>query len=179
MKKAIYLSIFLFALLLNGCSNDSDDKALNFSESDIQMKFIVNSYEKNTVAQWTMQYTGRNISRFDKTTGEIKFQDAPESSAMIAQTLKSTDRIDFYLGDEFLFSAKIRSDLSSSFYNDVVLYYDLTQEKYYIKDGYPPFKNKEKDKYPAEQEKRDENWEKISAGYQKMIDQLRKENRIK
>ena len=177
MKKAIYLSTFLFTLLLSGCSNDNDDRTLNFSESDIQMKFIVNSYEKNTVAQWTMQYTGRNICRFDETTGEIKFQDAPESSSMIALTLKSTDRIDFYLGDEFLFSAKMRSDINSSFYNDVVLYYDLSRDKYFIKDGYPPFKDK--DKYPVEQEQRDENWEKIRTGYQKLIDQLRKEDRIK
>lgn len=178
MKWATFLLIILFGLSLNGCSGDKEDKTLNFSESDVQMKFILNTEDEGTLAQWTMLYTGRSICWFDAATAEVKFQDTPESSSMIALTLKSTDHIDFYLGDEFLFSAKIRSGANSDFYNDIVLYYDLAQNKYFIRDGYPPLDDEGNENLVAQQE-RDENWKKIKNGYQKLIDQLGKEGRMK
>lgn len=177
MKQVVFLSVIFFGLLLNGCSSDKEDKALNFSESDVQMKFILNAESRDALAQWTIPYTGRNICWFDEATGEIKFQDTPEASSMIAVALKSTDHIDFYLGDEFLFSAKIRSGINSSFHNDIVLYYDIAYEKYFIRDGYPPFD--ENYKNTEIQQERDENWKKIKSGYQKLIEQLRKEDRVK
>jgi len=177
MKQAIFSFALLFGLLLSGCSNDNNERPLDFSESDIQMKFILVSMERSGIAQMYMPYTGRNIRWVDEATGEIQFQDPPESSSMITAALKETEYIDFYLKDEFLFSARIRTTVHSDIYNDVVLYVDIEQDKYFIKDGYPPLD--ESQKGSAMQEERDENWGKIKSGYQKLIDQLRKENKIK
>ncbi|HCO67979.1 MAG TPA: hypothetical protein DIT04_09540 [Dysgonomonas sp.] len=177
MKQNSLFFILLFGLLLSGCNNDNNEKPLNFSESKVQMRFVIPSFERSGAAQQAAVFTGRSIHWFDETTGEIKFQDPPESSAMILAALKEADHIDFYLGEEKLFSAKVRSQIHSDYYNDVTLYVDFGQQKYYIKDGYPPLDESQKDS-PAQKE-RDENWENIKNGYQKLIDQLRREDRIR
>lgn len=177
MKQAILLFAVLSGLLLSGCNNDNNEKPLNFSESEIQMKFILDSKERSGNAQMSVSFTGRNIRWFDESTGEIKFQDPPESSSMVSAALIETERVDFYMDNELLFSAKIRTEANSDYYNDVVLFMDFANNKYFIKDGYPPLNESEKDS-PAQLE-RDENWGKIKHGYQKLINQLRKEDRIK
>lgn len=177
MKQAILFFTLLSGLLFSGCGNESNERPLDFSESDIQMKFILTSKERNGTAQIYMPFTGRNVRWVDETTGEMKFQDPPESSSMITLALKETDYIDFYLKDEFLFSAKIRTADNSDIYNDVVLYVDMLQDKYFIKDGYPPLTDSPEN--AGRQDERDKNWGKVRSGYQKLIDQLRHENKIK
>jgi hypothetical protein len=124
-------------------------------------------------------FTGSDILWFNGTSAEIRFKDnitqRNKINAVSYKTIKS------YLGDDYLFSSLIcASEVSSQIYNSLVLFYSQTENRFYLKDGYPDISiGSGWDDLTAIkiQEERDKNKKAIADEWNKFIQQLKKENR--
>lgn len=112
-------------------------------------------------------FTGEDILWFNKETREIKFKDM--SSPF--NTIPMYNEIQFELSGEVLFKAITWAcGINNQIFDDLVLYYDLENEKFYLHDSYPEHILTELAK---------ENKEKRAGAWKKFVDQLRTEGRLK
>ena len=114
----------------------------------------------------------------------FKNSKADESPTTILQ--RFSDKLDFYLNGELLFSlkSKIVLDIDNAMYNEPVLHYStLDCDKYYIRDGYPwgfPIDDSTSvrtGQATSVEQARRENAEKIMSAWNKFIDELTKEGK--
>jgi len=120
-------------------------------------------------------FTGDQMLWFNETTKEIRFKD---NSAMKA-AFTNVQVIKFYLADEFLFSAFVRvNSPSSEIINSLVFYYNPTENKYYLLDGYPPDNLSQNQPVPPDTSgAREQNMNQIATGWDKFINQLKKDKK--
>jgi len=135
MRKIIFW-LSIFCLFGSGCTKPFDggepepDVTFVTSVSGITVKAVPST----SSTMESIAFTGFNIVWFNELTKEIRFKDNISMQAAFSnvQTLK------FYVGDEYLFSAKYVNSLSSQIIQGLVLYYNIVENKYFLQNGYPP-----------------------------------------
>ncbi len=148
MKKLCCFLSFLFLLLtFVGCENDG---SLN-GESEI---IVVGLGHKvyNLPLGNEILFTGNDIKWFNKDTREIRFYDHSAFSEKLGQY----EKILVILAGTELFTATNVSSLISAAYDDLVFYYDIAEDKYYLNDSYPGHLHPEQVR--LNKEIREENW---------------------
>lgn len=153
--------------ILCGC-NKTD--SANLLESEIK---AVTSYTNKTkteelyMSDGQLVFTGNDIDWFNPDTREIKFINLKPG----VFSIPIYAQIDVNLNDETLFAivACINGSVSRS-YDDLVLFYDSETSKYYLHDNYPDY---------WDLESTQKNIEKRSVGWNKFLEQLKKEGRLK
>ncbi len=112
-------------------------------------------------------FTGDDIAWFNPNSKEIKFTTVEPGLFSLPMHAK----IDIKLGEEPLFTivAYINAAVSRA-YDDLVLFYDLETSKYYLYDNYPDYWSPETTEV---------NRQHRSANWNKFLEQLRKEHKLK
>ncbi|MDR1097526.1 MAG: hypothetical protein LBL57_05285 [Tannerella sp.] len=179
MKRTVLFFITLTSLSLTGCHPESDDipvqtgSRIIVKASNAEVEVMVRSGAPETVV-----FTGDDILWFNETTKELCFKNNFSNSPANNSALYATQAVRFYMDDEYLFSSMIYvSDLSSQTFNSLVFYYNVTENRYFLRDGYPDaavLSNPQK-----AQELRDENRQKIAPEWDRFIEQLKLEGRYK
>lgn len=128
MKKLCYFISFLFLLLtFAGCENDG---TLNENSEIVVVGLGHKVY--NLPLGNEILFTGNDIKWFNRDTREIRFYD----HSVFKEKLEQYEKILVILADTELFTATNVSDVMASVstvYNDLVLYYDTAEDKYYLK----------------------------------------------
>jgi hypothetical protein len=131
MKKLCYFISFLFLLLtFAGCENDG---TLNENSEIVVVGLGHKVY--NLPLGNEILFTGNDIKWFNRDTREIRFYD----HSVFKEKLEQYEKILVILADTELFTATNVSDVMASVstvYNDLVLYYDTAEDKYYLNDSY-------------------------------------------
>jgi hypothetical protein len=179
MKATVLFFIALTGLSLAGCRPESEDLPVQ-TGSDIIVR-ASNAEEGVTVRSGTPEpvvFTGDDILWFNETTKELCFKNNFSNSPANNSALYATRAVKFYINDEYLFSSMIYvSDFSSQTFNSLVFYYNVTENRYFLRDGYPDaavLPNPQK-----AQELRDENRRKIAPEWNRFIEQMKREGRYK
>ena len=169
MKKYIYfLYAFLCMVGLTACS-ESDDTTLPLA-SDIQ------AYGKTALTRsivdesYPLVFSGDHIEWFDPTTGEIKFKGLnPGTSIFPFYT-----QIEFRKRDTVLFTASsFVTDVNSQSYYDLVIYYNVAENRYYLNDCYPDIASiRDSEEVARHKKEREPQWEIF-------LNTLKTENRLK
>jgi hypothetical protein len=177
MKKVILWCTAMMGFSLSGCSPGAEEEIPSTAS-----RLIVRTASEEVTARSAggnlseaIVFTGDDILWFNETTKEIRFKDNVSNNPHNKGFGKS---IKFYIDDEYLFSSMVYvSDISSLTYNSPVFYYNLTENKFYLKDGYPDasvLQNGE-----AAQAERDENMRKIAAEWNRFIELMKNEGRYR
>lgn len=190
MKQTIFITSLFAAsicLLLNGCANGTVAKdalpEINSNTSNI----IVRASNGESGALGPVVFTGDDILWYNETTKELRFKDNASHKPVV---LNHT-AIRFYLHNEYLFSSMIYvSGSHSQIINNLVFYYNMTENKYFLLDGYPDISElplppnanisdagNPNDYYKYVNASRIENMQKIETEWDKFINQLKKERR--
>ncbi len=130
MKRVLLLTLLL-PLLLFSCNNDENGS----SASSVIVK-MTKSADSHSESQEVL-FSGSDIKSFNVQTGEIVFKKSKVSKAVKNNLNKS---FVFYSDENILFTSfsfQTTNDLMSHIINDLVLYYDLKNDKFYLRDGYP------------------------------------------
>ena len=172
---SLILSVLLFAVFMCSCTNDEQ----NPSPEDGYSKLMVKADTKSTSMKSANEseektlLTGDDILWFNERTNEIRFKDNYD----LQKSIPFYTDIKFYLDNEFLFSTIKVTSINSQIYNFPVLYYNMTENKFYINDGYPEISVlKPQDKI---QEERDKNMQAIADEWSKFIRHMKKVNKYK
>lgn len=173
MKKIFCIICVTICISLSGCGNA---EGIDIPDDDptspvLVFKIIPNGSESGLD---TIFLSRDKIQWYNVTTKEVRFTD----NYAIAQSISfaTYQKVQFYIGGNYLFSclmfaAGINSETSSS----LVFYYSSTENRFYLKDGYPDvslLSNAEE-----EQRLRDQNMEKIANQWALFINQLKQEGR--
>jgi hypothetical protein len=179
MKVAVLFFITLISLA--GCRPESEDTPMQ-TESSIIVKasnvgeITTRSIVENEIVE-PVVFTGEDIVWFNETTKELRFKNNFSQKHIIEGVLAIGNCFKFYIGSEYLFHSMIYvSDLSSRSYNNLVFYYSIIENRYYLTDGYPTNVSGLPEPQKA-QEERDENMRKIAGEWNKFIEQMKKEGR--
>lgn len=182
------LTVLLFSSLIISCNNE--EKNIGTSGIVVKAQPIAQQTVKsntNTATENTgIVFTGDDIVSYNGKTGEVIFKNsvADESPASILQ--RFSDKLDFYLNGELLFSlkSKIVLDIDNAMYNEPMLHYStLDGDKYYIRDGYPwgfPVDDSTSlrtNQAASVEQTRRANADKIMSAWRKLIDELKKEGK--
>jgi hypothetical protein len=134
---------------------------------------VIGRSASNSDALEPIVFTGNDIEWYDEKTKEILFK----NNYSITPMTSSCSAISFYIGDEYLFSSMFVSSVNSQIFNSPVLYYNITENKYFLTDGYPGASVLQ-DPQKA-QALRDENMRIIASEWNKFIDRLKIEGKYK
>lgn len=160
MKRAcIFISFFLL-LIGSACESNSQLDGM----SSINVVGLGRAYSGVGAGEQVL-FSGNDILWFNPKTREIKFRDG-----VAERVLSLYGTILFKLADMELFIAHIVSDLVSASYDDLVLYHNLENDKYYLHNSYP--NGLETEIIRLNSEIRSENWNLF-------LIQLAKEGRLK
>jgi hypothetical protein len=162
-----------------GCRPESEDIPLqNGSSIIVRASNAEERVATRSEASDPVVFTGDDIVWFNETTKELCFKNNFSNSPINNSGLYATRAIKFYIDDEYLFSSMVYvSDFSSQTFNSLVFYYSITENKFYLMDGYPAVSVLSN---PEEAQKiRDENMQKIADEWNKFIEQMKKEDRYK
>lgn len=124
ISNALFICI-LFSLVScqSGKSIDTDSDNLKFYVSKTDNKLID-----------TLLFTAKEIKYFNGRTNELAFTNLANT-----EKLNSYKTIKCYLNSDSLFTATTVNTSMSYLINDLVLYHNLYDNKYYFNDGYPDF----------------------------------------
>lgn len=163
MKQTFKFSpiVLLFTFLFMSCNLLTE-----LQNSASKLTFKVTTLNK-TNSEDSVVFSGKNMKSYNNTTGEVIFID----STTISKVTKYR-KFSCYLGADSLFAFSYATDYMSAMINDLVLYENLSQTKYYFNDGYPYSIN---DTNPI----RIQNKEKRAAAWARFITQLKLEGRYK
>ena len=198
MKKIVFLFVVVLCFLITGCTKDyveeNGDKPTSSSSNDKSSGIIVRASNEELVIESTIRsadeepivFTGDDILWFNETTKEFRFKD----NYSMKDAFSGFRSIKFYMDGAYLFSSMICiNSLSSQVFNSLVFYYSITENKYFLLDGYPVINdgnltiNDWMWNRPATNETiqniRDENRKKIESEWNNFIDLLSKEGRLK
>ena len=177
MKK-IFLFTTVLCFLLSGCAKGFIENDLEVGFADIIMNsgIVVRASKAETATKDDVEepvvFTGNDIFMFYENTGEIRFKD----NFSMKVSFTNVPLIKFYIDNEYLFSAFVYIDSSiSQIFNSLVFFYNTTENKFYLLDGYPPNDSR----YPnsTEADIRDENMQNIADEWEMFIEQLKKEGK--
>jgi hypothetical protein len=100
-----------------------------------------------------------DIKLFNVTTGEIVFTDLTVDD-LLERRAGLSPTLSFYLGETLLFEVTVVSPVDNRTCNDLVLYYDYDDGKFYLPDGYPASNSEEALRIRAENaQKRKAEWD--------------------
>ncbi|MDR0575698.1 MAG: hypothetical protein LBG96_17045 [Tannerella sp.] len=179
MKVAVLL--FITIISLAGCRPEAEDIPVQ-TESGIIVKaahageVATRSATENEIEE-PVVFTGEDIVWFNETTKEIRFKEnylnAPSNNSVIY----ARPAIKFYIDGEYLFSSMTYvSAVDSRIFNSLVFYYNITENIFYLMDGYPAvsvLSNPQK-----AQAERDENMRKIADEWRRFLDRLKLEGKL-
>ncbi len=156
-----------------GCSNseDADDPGDDPSASALVFKLVPNTTENGLD---TLTLKGNNIQWYNESTKEVRFTD----NYAIAQSISFANykSVKFYIRSNYLFSSLMfATGINSQTSSSLVFYYSATENRFYLKDGYPDVSVLSDPQ--AEQQLRDENTKKIADQWALFINQLKLEGR--
>lgn len=123
-----HISNALFVFIVFSLISCQSEKSIN-TDSD-NLKFFVSRTDNKLID--TLLFTNKEIRYFNGTTNELAF-----TSSLNTEKLNSYKTIRCYLNSDSLFSATIANTAMSVLINDLVLYHNLHDDKYYFDDGYP------------------------------------------
>ncbi|MDR0748724.1 MAG: hypothetical protein LBF62_04035 [Tannerellaceae bacterium] len=173
MERVVLFFVTLLNLSLAGCHPKPEDEPVQTASSIIvKTSNAAEGVAARSEVLETVVFTGNDILWFNETTKELCFKNNFSSSPLNNPFLYARPAIRFYIHDEYLFSTIIVTGLSSRSYNELVFYYSIPENKYFLVDGYPPGLS-------GAQEERDENMRKIAGEWNRFIEQLKKEGRYK
>lgn len=162
-----WLLIFTVLFSLCSCSDTDLHKDVQKSKITAVARYNITSKINNNVSEPELLFTGDDIAWFSPNSREIKFtteKSEPFSLPMYA-------KIDIMLENETLFTivAHINETVDRA-YDDLVLFYDLKTSKYYLYDNYPNYWSPETTEINRQHRK---------VSWNKFLEQLKKENRLK
>jgi len=167
--------ITILVILLNGCAIEKDVMAE--AEMSNTSGLIVRASSEEMVSNGVepIVFTGEHLLWFNESSKEFRFKD---NSAM-KSAFSNVNALNFYIDEEFLFSAFVRvNSPSSAILNSLVFYYNPTENKYYLLDGYPPEKLSQNVSDPPDiADAREDNWKLIAEEWKKFINQLKKDKK--
>jgi hypothetical protein len=180
MKVSVLFLMVLMNFSFAGCRPESEETpALTASGIVIRAvsgEIASRSAAGNGAAEEPVVFSGEDILWFNETTGELRFKDNISNASVL--TGLYVQAIKFYVDDEYLFPSMLCvSDFSSQTFNSLVFYYNVIENRYFLRDGYPDavvLPNPQK-----AQELRDENMRKITPEWERFLEQLKKERRYK
>jgi hypothetical protein len=173
MKRIVLFFIALLSLPLAGCHPEPEDVPVQTASSIIvKTSDAEEGAATKSEALETVVFTGNDILWFNETTRELCFKNNFSNNPIDNPFLYSRPAIRFYINDEYLFSSIIVTDLSSQSYDQLVFYYSIPENKYYLTDGYPTG-------WIERQKERDEYMRGIANEWNRFIEQLKKEGRYK
>ena len=192
MRKIIILFTTILFVLSSGCHSHVAEYGMMLGGA-FTSKIIVRASKAEFATGSTtgsealgqVIFTGDDILWFNETTKELRFKDNLLSKPVVLDHAA----ISFYMDDAYLFSSIIyASSLSSQIYNSLVLFYNITENKFFLLNGYPDIsilQNTDGNSFPAgaedmaavSQELRAENMQKIASEWNIFINQLKKEGR--
>ena len=174
--KRLFLATAVLSLCLFSCENSGIDTNEDVSETKSILVKGISVDEQNaeagvqndSLSENPIAFTSEDIEWFNTTTREIRFKDGIEP----AKTLEIYNKIVFELDGETLFTAETIFPISSKLIYDLVLYVENKgQYKYFLHDAYPAWAS-ETDEAKANAQKRAEGWNKF-------LQHLNNENRLK
>ncbi len=165
MKYWLLICTLLFSFC--SCSDSELPKDVQKSKITAIVRYNITSKANSDGSEPKLLFTGDDIAWFNPTSREIKFttvKSEPFSFPMYAQ-------IDIKLKNETLFTivAHINETVNRA-YDDLVLFYDLENSKYYLYDNYPNYWSPETTEINRQHRK---------VNWNKFLEQLKKENRLK
>jgi len=172
---SVLLCGFLF-LSISSCTKDENiDSVLNIKAVNFQTNLRTD----------TTLLNGVNIEWYNASTSEIKFKDTPNGN-YFSSVHGGLVAIIFCLDEVELFKLDAISSVSSVSLSHPVLIKETT-DVYYIGRGYPNWeywkedfwKDTSWDKAADWVKNREQNWKAIEAGWNKFIEQLKKEGKYR
>ncbi len=161
------LTILVAGIILFGCGKPSangshESKIVAMVGTDTRS----DDPDPGYISDKSVIFTGNDIASFNTKTREITFRNlVPAPFAVPIHC-----RIDIYVDNERLFSCVHINGSDSAVYNDLVLFYDLGNQKYYLNDYYP---------FNWDPEGVKANIETRMAGWNKFLSQLKQEGKLK
>ena len=174
--KLFSICLFLFGMMaVVSCDSNEGDIMGSVHPAKIVAYGINSSVSsqarsKDGTTSANQVFSDENIAWFNPVTREIKFKDL-EPSASIFPVY---DKIEFRKGTKSLFTASSYVyGIYSQIFDDLVIYYDIENEKYYLADCYP--------NTPQVRmlESVKQNTEKRAIAWQEFLDVLKSENKLK
>lgn len=172
IRKTFYISLMTISLAWYGCTvaDETDDPSSDPTRSSIVFKLVPSAVGSGVD---TLVLKGDKVQWYNATTKEVRFTD----NYAVAQSIPfaSYQSVKFYLRTSYLFSSFLATSSNSQIVSSLVFYYSSTENRFYLKDGYPDvsvLSNPE-----AEQQLRDENRKKIADEWALFINQLKLEGR--
>lgn len=176
MNKLILIYTVIAGFFLSGCSSmddSSDNDPSPSNSSSLMFHLVASSLEDNSDS---LIVSGDRILWFNATTKEMRFIDNYSVAQLISTTSKY-DRLKFYIKNQYLFSSFFVSEINSQIINSLVFFYSQTENRFYLKDGYPDISVLENSL--GIQQLRDENTGKIASEWKLFINQLKLEGRYR
>lgn len=157
--------LLICTLLFSFCS--CSDKDVQKSKLRAIARYNITSKANSNGSEPKLLFTGDDIAWFNPTSREIKFttvKSEPFSLPIYAQ-------IDIKLENETLFTIVAHiNEFVDRAYDDLVLFYDLENSKYYLYDNYPNYWSPETTEINRQHRK---------VNWNKFLEQLKRENRLK
>ena len=177
MKKGLILFAALQCVLSSGCTTEMIEPVTESGgiigrayNVDISTGSISRGDDKGPIV-----FTGNDILWFNETTKEIRFK----NNMSIKPSVYKYQAISFYIDEEYMFSTAVCvSGSSSQVYNSLVFFYNVTENKYYLLEGYLPAPNNPSDIFNgAPEQQRDGYKGNITSEWNKFIDRLKNEGK--
>jgi hypothetical protein len=164
MKKILYFFILFCILGLCNCSNNTEEI------SDIQAYGVLETRSVPRGISSQIIFSGDHIAWFNSTTREIKFKNLNPSTNIFPVYSK----IEFRIGEMVLFTAdSFVTDAYSQSFTDLVIYYNVEKDKYYLDDCYPNTSTMKTSREVLQ------NMERRQSKWAIFLNQLKQENRLK
>ena len=160
-------------VLFGGCMKDSVSEAdALLAEQALSGINVRAANEESSMpsvyAKAPLIFTGNDILWYSESTKEIRFRD----NTAMKDVFSKIQMLAFYLEDEYLFSAVVYfSGAKTQTINNLVFFYNVSENKYYLLTGYPP------DVSLVDNNSRDTSMKNIASEWKKFIDQLKKEGK--
>lgn len=188
MKTINYLFSVILSLSFLSCSNDGNLNNNNFSQSTLAFKALITSNSGSSAMSKVVQavstdtvllFTGKNISWFNETTGELRFN----NNFSLEKIGNGKVYLQVYSNNEPLYSVSFILTLNVMSYviNSPVIYNGVGENSSYIKNGYPERNLADLSKDDPWRIEREKNWNVLvqSEGWKLFIQQLKKEGRYR
>lgn len=177
MKRKLFsICLFLLGMMAVVSCDSNEGVTTESGHSSRIVAYGINSSvssqarSNDGVASANQVFSDENIEWFNSVSREIKFKNL-EPSASIFPVY---DKIEFRKGTKSLFTASSYVyGIYSQIFDDLVIYYDIEKDKYYLADCYP--------NTPQVRmlESVKQNAAKRASSWQEFLDVLKKENKLK
>jgi hypothetical protein len=142
MNKVLLFLISSFALTLFSCSNDTNVPPLaeeNPASAKEKLSVVTADTRANvTYSESSVVFTGDDIATYNGKTGRIVFSDLTYDG--LFRRAENNSRLEFYLGDEFLFDIILAGEPDTAYDVPVLIASrgdGYAPDKFFLLEGYP------------------------------------------